>query len=361
MRPDVWQTTLVGNGQPEVLPLLLWAVWRMGGPCQWLALQLVFVAGAWIATSCLWFWRRQERDLGAIRGALAVWTAAAGFIWSMAPFMVETIPGTLNMLRASSSPVRFGLCFLNLALLCSVILLQDLALGLQHIIKVVSSARGPNRRLQGIGSGLARLMATAPTIILAGAVIYQLVECFRRATDKVDTLLVAASLLLAGLLIVSCLKTWPVTRPLFGGLLAVAIVAGIVWLGQRWHAGFVGHYDRMFGGYPYSRLSEMNPGDTRVCVLGFRYYPFFGSRRQFRVSRPLWVPTYASLLEYLRDRDVTLIFADKSEASNVRRRYAIARDCLEQHPDVFEMIQDGPTYFVFRVNRGMLAKLSASK
>jgi len=360
---DVWQTTLLGNPQPEKLALLLRALWRMDGPCQWLAFYVLPFTIAWMIASCIWFCYEGKVTSGVFRIALAFWAVAAGFVWSVTPFLVETVPGTLNMLRGGFSPARFGFCFLGLALLCLVATVQDIGRGIHHLL--VSALPSPNSygAMRHLWSLILGLFTAAPSLMLSGAVIYQLVEHILPTKDKADIALLAADFLLAGISIVFALSMWRRHQLLLSAALIVVFVgatAGINCLAQRWHAEFAAHYNTVLGDKLCARLSQMDPNDTRICVLGYRYYPFFGSQHQFRVSRPLWVPTYASFLQYLRDHDATLVAAMSTVDPGVRR-YGDGRDWLLAHPELFEVIQDGPRYLVCRVNRGGLARALASR
>src|SRR5262249_55147126 len=57
-------------------------------------------------------------------------------------------------------------------------------------------------------------------------------------------------------------------------------------LSQRWHAGFARFYDRMFERGVFTALATRDRAPERICVLDFRPYPFFGSRRQHYVCQP---------------------------------------------------------------------------
>jgi hypothetical protein len=360
---DLWRTTLLGNPHPEKFALLLRALWRMGGPCQWLAFYVLPFTIAWMIASWIWFCDKGNATSGVIRITLTFWTVAAGFVWAVTPFMVETVPGTLNMLAGGYSPVRFGLCFLSLALLCLVAMVQDVGRGIHHLLVSALPSLDSRRAMRYLCLLLLRLFATAPVLVLTGAVIYQLEIRIHPTTDKMETALLAANLLLIGTSIVLFLRMWRWPQLLCSLTLTAVLVGatiGINWLAYRWHANFAAHYDVTLNDKLYVRLSQMDPSETKICVLGYRYYPFFGSRRQFRVSRPLWLPTYDSFLQYLHDHDATLVAAVRTIDPGVRR-YADGRNWLKEHPDIFELVQDGPQYLVCRVNRDGLARALASR
>jgi hypothetical protein len=51
-------------------------------------------------------------------------------------------------------------------------------------------------------------------------------------------------------------------------------------------------------------LTAADPDRERIAVCDYRDYAFLGSRRQFDVCRPLWLPDQAALLDYLDDQSV---------------------------------------------------------
>jgi hypothetical protein len=354
IRRDAWQTSLLGHRDPQVVPLLLQAIRRMDGPCQWLALRMLPFALAWVGGSCGWLWYHHGADRGASRGVLAFCTVAAGGIWATTPFLVETTPGTMDMLRGGSSPARFGLCFLSLALLCLVVLLHDAVLVLRSMVGVDLRTFMEYHLPRSLRPAALTLISSSPTLLFAVVLVYQLAEHLRPMSDKLATALVALNLLAFGSILVSAWRSWPRGRPLLGGALLTALMVLVAWLGPHWHAGFARHYDRRLQQELFTELEKMNPKITRICVLGYRYYRFFGSRHQFRVCRPLWVPTSSDFLAYLHDHDVTVVAAVRSDPNGMRR-YAHARDWLRQHPEVFEPVQDGPHFIVCRVHRPALA------
>jgi len=112
VRPELWQTTLLGNGSPDLPRLLTEAVQSMTGPCHLAAFLLVPVLVAWLIGYGAWTWTSIGRvGDGGQRLALAALIVGSGLILGLSPFAVETVPGTMNMLRSRYLSVRFGLAF----------------------------------------------------------------------------------------------------------------------------------------------------------------------------------------------------------------------------------------------------------
>jgi hypothetical protein len=82
-------------------------------------------------------------------------------------------------------------------------------------------------------------------------------------------------------------------KPLFRYLLLLLLLAALgasaaftAHRSARWHRDYIAYYDSMLGKGLFRKLAESSsPGDT-FCVMDERYYPFFGSARQFRIIQP---------------------------------------------------------------------------
>jgi hypothetical protein len=199
---------------------------------------------------------------------------------------------------------------------------------------------------------------------VAGVLGYQTAPRLRALNQAAETLLLAANLLLAGAALALVLRlaprrAWAVRAALVALALAGAAPAARA-LARHWHGGFARAYDALARGGLHAELAGGDPGEARICVLGYRYYPFFGSRRQFRVCRPLWLPTERALLEYLHRHDATLVVVLRGDLDNPRRYEKVPGWVLE-NAKVFEPVQDDPTYLVCRVRRAPLQQALVSR
>src|SRR5262249_36831728 len=137
--------------------------------------------------------------------------------------------------------------------------------------------------------------------------------------------------------------------------LALAAVCGAVflgdWLASRWHKGFAPYYDGLFGGRIVTEVTENTPPLTKVCVLHYRPYPFFRSRRQVRLCQPILVPSYRWFWEYLGERQATFVVVEaiESPSPDNRDRYQSAYQWATEHPEVFAPFGLASSLCVFRV------------
>jgi hypothetical protein len=143
----------------------------------------------------------------------------------------------------------------------------------------------------------------------------------------------------------------------------VAVVAGsawaVGWLETRWHSDFPSAFDEVVGAKAVSALSACEPRATRLCVLDYRYYPFFGSDRRFHVCQPFWIPSYPWLVKYVHDHCVTVVVVLNQDPF-AHGRFRTAHAWLEEHPEVFEPAGTFEELSVFRV-RGEQAEPSTGE
>jgi hypothetical protein len=118
----------------------------------------------------------------------------------------------------------------------------------------------------------------------------------------------------------------------------VIATLGTQLLSERWHGGFAQFYDRTFGGRVFRWMESQNAASIRCCVLGGRYYPFFGSRRQFAVFRSPYLFSEREALQYLHDNAVAYIASPRRMGTASEIRFDRDPDWLEWYPDVFVLL-----------------------
>jgi len=339
INPDLGYTSFLGNRRPELPELFLEAVWKMMGPGHLTALLLVPLSAAWLLASGCWIYRRKRDTIdGSRRIALALVLCAAGAVLAVTPAAVEDRPGTLNQLRWGYCPVRYGLCFLNITVLAGVLCLRDLLAPLRAARRVPL-----------------RVLPFLLHVLLLGAVGIQLVSAIKlEQVAWLDGVLVAANVLLARGIVVLTGLTWPrLRRPLAfvmitGAMAAWSCLCGF--LSERWHEGFTAYYQQLLG-VPNLRdkaIAEHLQG--KICVLEYRAYPFFGSRRQHRLCQPLYVHSPEWLLRYLRENNVSLVVGIRNRPPGPGC-FPWFDECRARYPAAFAEIKDvsgGFSVFAFK-------------
>jgi hypothetical protein len=173
--------------------------------------------------------------------------------------------------------------------------------------------------------------------------------------NPLDTMLLAFDLTLLGCIAYLCWSTWPAFRPLLLAaalpLGAIAVCLGVTRLGSHWHGQFALSYDQRFNTTAFEDLADMTP-PPRVCVLSFRAYPFFGSRRHIHVCQPIRVPSPRWLLQYLRNNKVGILAVQAPEAGppEALNRYDWTYIWATEHRELFDGCSWSSSFVLFRVN-----------
>lgn len=341
--PDVWGTTFFGNGSAELSPLAAEAVRDIAGPCQFAALL-----GVPLTFACLLGSGIGDRR----RGMLAVALLGAGLVLGVTPFAVETTPGTLDMLRAHYLPVRFGLCFLSLATLALLVVIDDIRQGL--------GARPSDwlwrEKIRPVGA-IMRLLSWLPVLGAACAASSQLYfgisKSVRLAPSLYEEVGWGANLLVWGVvgrtLWCGCRTRWRACRGIAGGLMLAGLVAVTVGrLTESWHGGFCRHYREALSLESFRAAGGEQPGTECWCVLDYRIYPFFGSRRQSHVCQPVYTASFSALARYLGEHEVRRVIVVKRDPF-LFGRYRDAYDRLMEQPGAVALVSDRGPVAVFEV------------
>lgn len=355
--PNVWQTTFLGNGSSELLPLLIEAVLSLGGPVHLLGLVACPLVVLWLL---LGVWAKGH---SAARRMIAAATIGAGLVLAVTPFAVEDVPGTLNQMHWKYCPVRYGMCFLTMAVLALTVVLDDIS----RLVRVIgprltlflvrrftchSGCPGPVPFAKWAFGG------AVPALLAVGLAV-QIVEQVRAVrAEVVDSLLIAVNVLL----IANISRLLLQNRGRFRGAL-VALVGlytlltmamGVEHISRRWHRGFNQFYDRMLSRGMFDYFAKKIPPGTTICVLDLRPYPFYGPARQFHVCQPGSMRTsYPAWERYLRERRVGLVAARFDLRGNDWCEWLRARPWFAEHPDTFTRIEDSSwPYVVYKVKGG---------
>ena len=196
---------------------------------------------------------------------------------------------------------------------------------------------------------------TALTLLVLHQFAHRIEENLLR--DFVDQAAIAWTLLnLGAILFFACRQGATVRRLLVCGSIGLSFLGvawSCEWLAARWHREFAQHYDNYFHAKVFTTVADMDPEVIQICVCDNRYYPFFGSRRQFHVCRPLWVPTRPRFVEYLEQHQATLVAARHNDFSS-QLRYEEVSGWLTADAEAFPLLSEDSTYLLVRVRQGSL-------
>ena len=325
--PNIWRTTFLGNGHPRVLEYGVSAVWRMSGPWHVLAVVFAPLLSGYVLVTAV---TRTGRDLAVPRLASFLWFVGSLAVLLVTPYALEDQPGTLNHLHWAYTPVRYGMCFLSLASIFLGLLLSDCA---QYVVQ-----------FGWLGCLVRRVL-----IAVAGlAISWQL---FQRVTNSIEfdhliSVIIGVDIALLLAAAVWSKRKWGLPAIQFltvYGIVFFILAGGI--LSARWHATWGSHFDREFQTAIFSRLDSESVS-KKICVLGLRSYPFFGSRRQHDVLNPRYVPPV--LDRFTIQRDISLVATH--ESSRPIDRYRGATADLESHPGRFQPLITGGYWHIYTVH-----------
>jgi hypothetical protein len=330
--PGAATSSFIGNGQPEVFGLAVKAVWGMTGPCHLLALLLLPITLPYLALAGIGRRDQAYQGIRRVRGAIVLLTVGAATLLLLTPFAVEDTPGTLNQVRWGYCPVRYGLCFLTLAVFVLLVVLQD--------------AAGRLRRFDPYGAAGHILVG----LLAVGCAIQFTFTDERLPRRWDDTILAAVLLLLVAVIVVLIRHLWPATRKVLVVGVGLGAVAGFSLftgsLAATWHLRFTAHYDHYFGTKLYRRMAAEIPSGSRICVMETQCFPFFGSARQFRVCQPVYTASPEELGDYLHQHDTDYVAVPPG--GHISETFFWFNELKSQHPDAFPAVWDDPLLPLYR-------------
>ena len=346
--PSPWKTTFLGNGRPEVWSLALEAVWKMTGPCQLAAVCAFPAVLVWLSLAGIRLIRKGHPGAIECPAVAFAMAGSAAVLW-ITPMALEDVPGTLNHLRWSYTPVRYGLGALSLATI-------GLALALQDVCGL-APRRPPGEVEGGQGPGTGGWRASTLGAVLGGSALFQLAGLEKGIeVDWTSSLLIAIDLGFA--VLAASRLLW---RP--GGharrLIAIAMgcVAAAVaaWeirgLSEAWDGQFVAFYESHYQTRAIGELGSLTPRPTRVAYYDYRCYPFFGPRREVRLCQERPVPSFDQLLAYLSRWEVSHIVVRSYNTVEGWDNYRSVRPWLDEHQGQFKEVYSDETHAIYRVIR----------
>lgn len=350
MRRSAWRSSFLGNGRLAVWPQYAEAVWKRGGVCQIAALLAVPTSLAWLLGSVLTFSRSHLRpNTAALRWGLVIVLMGTWINFAITPFTVSAESDQL--IESVDLVARFSQVPLALSVVAFSLLLSDVSRWIK--------ARGGERLIGSVLSALLPLSFATMTFATFSAKANAVLD-----HQWLIILLIALDLVLLSALLRELSEAnggfaGRVRRfafPVIVGSGMAAFVLASSCLSEWWHSDFATHYDRRLGTQAFSILEETDGAVPSVTALYFRYYPFFGSRRQFRAHRPRQVISRESLLRYLlANKSDTIAVAHSGSSAFEFESYDKAKEWINELPDAFDRIAHGSEFDLYRVDQERLA------
>jgi hypothetical protein len=365
MRPGSWSSTLLGNGKPEVWALAINCVAQMAGPCHVVALAGLPFILSWLTFAGSGLVRLPVLQEGRPRVTLALLIVASLLVLVVTPNTVEMVPGTMDMLKTQYLPVRFGLSLLSLSVIGFGFVLQDLSqLSMTWIASYWLSKRVFSSTYSAALCHWFEHWGRLTLICgayggLSAVLLFQFAALIWDSAALEDQLLITCTLALFPVLLRMCYNTgllW--RRTLCSVLLGVSVLVmayAVGWLSVNWHEKFARFYDARYHTGVFTFISKADTSTTELCACDYRYFPYLGSRREMRVSRPLWIPTYERFTAYLRKHQTTLVVFKYNDMV-MQHRYENVPHWLAANPKLFAVIYKDNVAIVVRVNQTVLVE-----
>jgi len=105
----------------------------------------------------------------------------------------------------------------------------------------------------------------------------------------------------------------------------------------RWHTNFVPYYCRRLHTRAFETIQRIEPARP-ISLMYYSAYPFYGSRRQFRVRRPCRITTTWDLLAHLRAEQSCLLCVHAGDGAPFYR-YRGANTVVSILPDVLDELE----------------------
>ena len=260
--PDLWSTTIIGNGSPHMIEHLKQAVWKKCGPLHLASLALIPVSTIGLLTSARIRCNPTQNRADFSKACVMV-AAMLGclLIWLVTPYCVEDEPGSLNHLIWAYTPIRYGLCFLTMSVIAAVTLIASLPVGrIGHLMQAI-------------------------LLTVVGIQWIRLIQTHSHQVQPVLQSVLAVDGLIAGLLFVRAFKAGRVRRAAAVTALMIGVTSFVGWISITWHAGLADHFQNYAGLEFFQRLDHEQP-PCSILVFDQRSYPYFGSARQHCVIQP---------------------------------------------------------------------------
>ena len=342
--PSPWQTTFLGNGKPEVWDLAIEAVWKMTGPCQLVAVYAFPAVVTWLSLAGFGLVRGVRlENTDRLMVALAM-AGSAAVLW-ITPMALEDVPGTLNHLRWSYTPIRYGLGALSLATIGLALTIQDVCGSvLRPSDGEVEAGRGPGPR------------GWRPSILgaaLGGSALFQTAGLGKGLkVDWITSLQIAVVLGVASLAASHLWTSGGHARRTIAfamGLIAMILAAWVIRdLSGKWDVQFTDFYDRNYNTRAIGQLTSLRPKPSLVAYYDYRCYPFFGPRREVRLCQQKPVASFEHLVVYLSRQGVSHLVVRSDDSVKGYDNYRNVKPWLDMHRTQFELVHSDETHAIYR-------------
>jgi hypothetical protein len=339
MRPEYDSSTLLRGGTGEIWIRLAWAWLVQANPLALASVGFSMVVSVISIGYLPMKWARRttvERYYERLALSLAVLGSVS--VYLVTPNVIETAPGSMNMLKMEYHSARFGFCLATIS----------------SVVAFISLCRvSPLSHKDGKGRMLLRRMARVLVAALGVIAVTNFVLRVLPSNGFLEFLSFYRSKIFKPLANeYSFWEWWLATFDFFLALwmldlmrrkrrkfqmsfsavvfLLILTASVSVFLSFRWHR----HFDQFYGSF----LRDESLASLRVaaagrpfCICEYRYYPAIGSQRSGLAFRPLFLEDDSAFRTYVEKNECQLVAVPVVD-SHWSKAYANLKDWIVNWP-----------------------------
>jgi hypothetical protein len=338
-----WSSSIVGSGCPGVCSQYIDRIWKIAGPFYTCGVLIAPCSAAWLILSGFGLRGGETRRASAMmRLSLAIMLLGAWATFAVTPNTID--PNNNEQLDYPYLIARFSLVPLVLSLVSLSVMLSDGSRWIEN--------RWTQTRVWSCASKAVVIVYVAAAV---GSFSLKATQSLRESAslplmlgfDLAALGAVCHAVSVRGALARRCAFTAAVVAG------CAVFVGSTIWISAWWHRDFAAHYDRWDKAGTHTALTRPENVHARIASTYSRYYPFFGSRRQFGAFTPRRFASAESMFEYLATHNIDLLVVADETLVRLHRHPDVSA-WVRAHPEVFVLTDVGARFSVFSVQKDAL-------
>jgi len=273
-----------------------------------------------------------------IRILVSLFLLGACAIYFITPNVIETVPGSRNMLLLQYHSYRFGLAFSAVANIVFVLFISDSP-------RIESFPKRTIVRVALLAAVVSLVWVLLPQYGMRRILHPTVANVWQH--PSLDISCIGWGLLTGTCLIVIMLIH--LLRLRYRTLLVLttsSFIVATVPLSTYWHSHFDDHYTTLFQDQVASEIRQLGASKSRICVCDYRDYRMIGSRREHSIYRPLFTQSLESFREYLKAGDFNLVIV-LGKDDHWTAEYSHCLEWMRSVPDEYQCIKSSGNYHFF--------------
>ncbi len=310
IRPEISTSTVFFGLNKEVFSNLVWAWWTQCGP---LGMVAMFCSLPLAIAALIYSLKLSQQPLLLI----AIATVGTAVVYLITPNVIETDPGTQNMLKMQYHSVRFGYAAFVMAVVCGGAVVHQFAdrFAAQRRLMMLGQTAFAGLALLSLGLALAPQYGWRQSFLTAN---WNAPRHWMLDWNGTDWLLLTMNVMLL-IAIANFFRDGQTKEFSRATKLKIAWLASFVsgcvaiyFLSHHWHTDHDSFYNSFNTSCP-ADLIQPSASQQQVCVCTYLYYPLLGSHREKDVVRPGIMTNSAEFQRYLEKYRISLVAAPDSD------------------------------------------------